>query len=63
MCPDAFLFWKPENKITDIIKIIIKSLEEPSSDSTVAPDIAALYKNDKTKFEESVKLWIQKNGK
>jgi len=55
--------WSPQRKISDILNIVKNLLETPNPDDPLEPEIAAVYKNDKNKFNKTAKEWTSKYAK
>ncbi|KAF6764783.1 ubiquitin-conjugating enzyme/RWD-like protein [Ephemerocybe angulata] len=52
--------WKPTVTLTSVLNIIQEKLNNPSPDDPFEPDIAAVLKDDKTKFLATAKEWTKK---
>ncbi|KAJ3814837.1 ubiquitin-conjugating enzyme [Lentinula aff. lateritia] len=52
--------WKPSVTLATVLCIIQEKLNNPSPDDPFEPDIAALLKNDKSKFLATAKEWTKK---
>ncbi|KAJ7063158.1 ubiquitin-conjugating enzyme/RWD-like protein [Mycena amicta] len=52
--------WKPSVTLSSVLAIIQEKVNNPSPDDPFEPDIAALLKNDKTKFLATAKEWTKK---
>ncbi|KAF7304656.1 Ubiquitin-conjugating enzyme [Mycena kentingensis (nom. inval.)] len=52
--------WRPSMSLASILSIIQEKVNNPSPDDPFEPDIAAVLKNDKTKFLETAKDWTKK---
>ncbi|KAF8162953.1 ubiquitin-conjugating enzyme [Crassisporium funariophilum] len=52
--------WKPTVTLSSVLNIVQEKLNNPSPDDPFEPDIAALLKNDKTKFLATAKEWTKK---
>nr|GAT43993.1 predicted protein [Mycena chlorophos] len=51
--------WKPSVTLSTVLAIIQEKLNNPSPDDPFEPDIAALLKNDKSKFLATAKEWTK----
>ncbi|KAJ4488029.1 ubiquitin-conjugating enzyme/RWD-like protein [Lentinula aciculospora] len=51
--------WRPSVTLATVLSIIQEKLNNPSPDDPFEPDIAALLKNDKTKFLATAKEWTK----
>ncbi|PPR04972.1 hypothetical protein CVT24_010430, partial [Panaeolus cyanescens] len=54
------LQWKPMTTLSTVLYIIQEKLNNPSADDPFEPEIAAVLKNDKTKFLATAKEWTKK---
>ncbi|KAF9009413.1 ubiquitin-conjugating enzyme/RWD-like protein [Cyathus striatus] len=52
--------WKPAVTISSVLAIIQEKVNNPSPDDPFEPEIAALLKNDKSKFLATAKEWTKK---
>ncbi|KAF9566338.1 UBC-like protein [Agrocybe pediades] len=52
--------WKPAVSIATVLSVIQEKLNNPSPDDPFEPDIAAVLKNDKSKFLATAKEWTKK---
>ncbi|KIK59840.1 hypothetical protein GYMLUDRAFT_44311 [Collybiopsis luxurians FD-317 M1] len=52
--------WKPSVTLATVLSVIQEKLNNPSPDDPFEPDIAALLKNDKSKFLATAKEWTKK---
>ncbi|KAF9036677.1 ubiquitin-conjugating enzyme [Panaeolus papilionaceus] len=52
--------WKPMTTLSSVLLIIQDKLNNPSPDDPFEPEIAAILKNDKTKFLATAKEWTKK---
>ncbi|KAF5391276.1 hypothetical protein D9757_001960 [Collybiopsis confluens] len=60
MLVTIFQQWKPSVTLATVLSIIQDKLNNPSHDDPFEPDIAALLKNDKSKFLATAKEWTKK---
>ncbi|TFK72177.1 UBC-like protein [Pluteus cervinus] len=52
--------WKPSASLATVLAIIQEKVNNPSPDDPFEPDIAAVLKNDKSKFLATAKEWTKK---
>ncbi|KZP20772.1 UBC-like protein [Athelia psychrophila] len=52
--------WKPSITLSTVLAVIQEKVNNPSPEDPFEPDIAALLKNDKTKFMTTAKEWTKK---
>ena len=52
--------WSPALTLTKVILSIMSLLNDPNPDDPLVPEIARIYKNNKSKFEKSAKEWTLK---
>jgi len=52
--------WKPSITLSTVLAVVQEKVNNPSPDDPFEPDIAALLKNDKTKFLATAKEWTKK---
>ncbi|KAJ8078708.1 hypothetical protein PM082_012991 [Marasmius tenuissimus] len=52
--------WKPSVSLSTVLSIIQEKVNNPSPDDPYEPEIAALLKNDKSKFLATAKEWTKK---
>lgn len=52
--------WKPALNLKWVLGVLKQMMEEPSPDSPVEADIAALFKNDRKAFDKTAKDWTGK---
>ncbi|KAH9256100.1 hypothetical protein BASA81_005876 [Batrachochytrium salamandrivorans] len=52
--------WKPALNLKWVLGVLKQMMEEPSADSPVEADIAALFKNDRKAFDKTAKDWTAK---
>ncbi|KXN82569.1 Ubiquitin-conjugating enzyme E2 D4 [Leucoagaricus sp. SymC.cos] len=52
--------WKPTVTLSSVLQTIKEKVNNPSADDPFEPDIAAVLKNDKSKFNSTAKEWIKK---
>lgn len=52
--------WKPSVTLSTVLAIIQEKVNNPSPDDPFEPDIAAILKNDKSKFLATAKEWTKK---
>ncbi|THU90684.1 ubiquitin-conjugating enzyme [Dendrothele bispora CBS 962.96] len=52
--------WKPSVTLATVLAIIQEKLNNPSPDDPFEPEIAAMLKNDKSKFLSTAKEWTKK---
>ncbi|KLO18790.1 ubiquitin-conjugating enzyme [Schizopora paradoxa] len=52
--------WRPATKMLDVIRAIVKKLNEPSKDDPFEADIAQVLKDDPSKFNSTAKEWVKK---
>jgi ubiquitin-conjugating enzyme E2 D/E len=55
--------WSPALSIGKVLLSLCALLSEPNPDHSLEPDIAALYKHDKPKFNQTAREWTQKYAK
>ncbi|KAF5358469.1 hypothetical protein D9756_001908 [Leucocoprinus leucothites] len=52
--------WKPTVTLSSVLLTIKEKVNNPSTDDPFEPDIAAVLKNDKSKFNQTARDWIKK---
>ncbi|KAG7452681.1 ubiquitin-conjugating enzyme [Guyanagaster necrorhizus] len=52
--------WKPSVTLSSVLSVIQDKVNNPSTDDPFEPDIAALLKNDKSRFLATAKDWTKK---
>ncbi|KAF9264743.1 ubiquitin-conjugating enzyme [Marasmius fiardii PR-910] len=52
--------WKPSVSLSTVLTIIQEKVNNPSPEDPFEPEIAALLKNDKSKFLATAKEWTKK---
>ncbi|KIY66293.1 UBC-like protein [Cylindrobasidium torrendii FP15055 ss-10] len=52
--------WKPSVTLSTVLAIISEKVNNPSPDDPFEPEIAALLKNEKSKFLSTAKEWVKK---
>lgn len=52
--------WKPSSKLNTVFVFVRQILMEPVPDDAVEQEIAAVYKNDRKKFDKNAKEWVKK---
>ncbi|KAK0199216.1 ubiquitin-conjugating enzyme/RWD-like protein, partial [Desarmillaria ectypa] len=52
--------WKPSVTLSSVLSVIQEKINNPSTEDPFEPDIAALLKNDKSKFLATAKEWTKK---
>ncbi|KAL3901413.1 MAG: hypothetical protein SGCHY_000635 [Lobulomycetales sp.] len=55
--------WKPSTKMADVLNALVSLLESPNPDDPLQPSIADQYRNDKAKFDKTVKEYIKKHAR
>lgn len=52
--------WSPALTISKVLLSISSLLTDPNADDPLVPEIAHVYKTDKTKYHQTAKAWTQK---
>ncbi|KAL8111508.1 hypothetical protein AgCh_019280 [Apium graveolens] len=52
--------WSPALTISKVLLSICSLLTDPNPDDPLVPEIANMYKNDRTKYEATARSWTQK---
>ncbi|CAL0315675.1 unnamed protein product [Lupinus luteus] len=52
--------WSPALTISKVLLSICSLLTDPNPDDPLVPEIAHMYKTDKTKYEATARSWTQK---
>ena len=52
--------WSPALTIGKVLLSICSLLDDPNPDDTLVPEIANIYKNNKTQYEITARSWTQK---
>ncbi|KAL6495339.1 E2 SUMO-conjugating protein ubc9 [Orobanche gracilis] len=52
--------WSPALTISKVLLSICSLLTDPNPDDPLVPEIAHMYKTDKTKYEQTARSWTQK---
>lgn len=55
--------WKPPNKISDVLKLVIAVLKAPQPDDAVEAGIADEFKNNRKQFDKTAHEWVKKYAK
>lgn len=55
--------WKPPNKISDVLKLVIAVLKAPQPDDAVEAGIADEFKNNQQQFKKTAQEWVKKYAK
>ncbi|KAL0675936.1 hypothetical protein Bca4012_003917 [Brassica carinata] len=53
--------WSPALTISKVLLSICSLLTDPNPDDPLVPEIAHMYKTDKSKYESTARSWTQKN--
>ncbi|KAJ0965242.1 hypothetical protein J5N97_026380 [Dioscorea zingiberensis] len=52
--------WSPALTISKVLLSICSLLTDPNPDDPLVPEIAHIYKNQRTRYEETARAWTQK---
>lgn len=52
--------WSPALTISKVLLSISSLLTDPNPDDPLVPEIAHIYKNQRTRYEEAARSWTQK---
>ncbi|PKA50496.1 Ubiquitin-conjugating enzyme E2 28 [Apostasia shenzhenica] len=52
--------WSPALTISNVLLSICSLLTDPNPDDPLVPEIAHIYKNQRTRYEETARAWTQK---
>ncbi|KAF1899448.1 hypothetical protein Lal_00019576 [Lupinus albus] len=52
--------WSPALTVSKVLLSICSLLTDPNPDDPLVPDIAHMYKTDRTKYENTARSWTQK---
>lgn len=52
--------WSPALTTSKVLEAIIKLMAEPNAGDPLVPEIARIYKNDRTKYNDLAKEWTKK---
>ncbi|KAJ0836422.1 putative ubiquitin-conjugating enzyme E2, ubiquitin-conjugating enzyme/RWD [Helianthus annuus] len=52
--------WSPPLTISKVLLSICSLLTDPNPDDPLVPEIAHMYKTDKSKYEATARSWTQK---
>ncbi|XP_012567519.2 ubiquitin-conjugating enzyme E2 11-like [Cicer arietinum] len=52
--------WSPALTISKVLLSICSLLTDPNPDDPLVPDVARMYKSDRSKYEATARLWTQK---
>lgn len=52
--------WSPALTVSKVLLSICSMLTDPNADDPLVPDIAALYKTDREKYESTAREWTRK---
>ncbi|KAG6393206.1 hypothetical protein SASPL_147442 [Salvia splendens] len=54
--------WSPALTISKVLLSICSLLTDPNPDDPLVPEIAHMYKTDRSKYEQTARSWTQKSG-
>eukprot|EP00013_Stygamoeba_regulata_P000801 CAMPEP_0177640174 /NCGR_PEP_ID=MMETSP0447-20121125/6405_1 /TAXON_ID=0 /ORGANISM="Stygamoeba regulata, Strain BSH-02190019" /LENGTH=149 /DNA_ID=CAMNT_0019142233 /DNA_START=43 /DNA_END=492 /DNA_ORIENTATION=- len=55
--------WSPQLRISEVLLTIRQLMSEPNTDNPLEPEIANLYKSNRSKFDKTAKEWTSKWAK
>mmetsp|Transcript_44751 Transcript_44751/g.59429 ORF Transcript_44751/g.59429 Transcript_44751/m.59429 type:complete len:111 (+) Transcript_44751:131-463(+) len=54
--------WSPALTISKVLLSLSSLLTDPNPDDPLVPEIATLYKNDRSKYEQTAREWTSRFG-